>query len=305
MGHHAVVRADGQALEVPAADHGFPGVGFGEAAVGADGLGGAGQLRHGGDVVDPDAPGRQDGGDGVEAFPGRQHVQHHAVHGAGFLGLDDLFLEVAQGDLPGRVRAAEDGFDVAAGDVGELLAPLKGVQVAVVAHRAEQRDGQGTGADAGLDDAGAGEDIGHGDDLGGVLGVDDRRATRHGEDEVRKQRPEGLVLLADVVDHHRAVRLANDLVVVEEAAVGVERAAGLQADRVHPAAFVRQLHPLAHPERAAAAVGTGRGQRGDVPVRGGVGGGVAAHGMFLAPVTLGGRGFGGGPWVGRRFTAGR
>ena len=162
-------------------------------AGGADRLDGAGQLGHGGDVVDPDPAGGQHGGDGVDAFPRREHVKDHAVHGAGLLGLQDLFLEVADGDVPGRVRAAEDGFHVAAGDFGEFLAAFEGVQVAGIAHGAQQGDGQGAGADAGLHHAGAGVDVAHRDDLGGVLGVDHGGAARHREHEVLQQRAQRLV----------------------------------------------------------------------------------------------------------------
>ena len=212
-----------------------------------------GQLRHSRDVIDPHAAGGQDGGDGVEAFPGGEHVQDHPVHGARLFGADHFFLEVPEGDLPGRVRAAEDRLDVAAGDVGEFLAAFEGMQVAVVPHRAEQRDGQGAGADAGLDDARAGEDVCHGDDLAGVLGVHHGRAAGHREHEVREQGAQGLVLLSDVVHDDGAVRLADDLVVVQEAPVGVEGPADLERDRVHAAALVRELDPLALAERSAAA----------------------------------------------------
>ena len=82
------------------------------------------------------------------------------------------------------------------GDVGELLAPLVRRHAAVRADGAQQRAGQRAGADAGLDDAGAREDVGHRDDLGGVLGVDDRRAARHRDHELAQQRPEDEVLAA-------------------------------------------------------------------------------------------------------------
>ena len=48
-------------------------------------------------------------------------------------------------------------------------------QLAVVADGPQQRHAEGTGPHPGLDDAGAGEDVGHRDDLGRVLGVDRRR----------------------------------------------------------------------------------------------------------------------------------
>jgi hypothetical protein len=184
---------------------------------------------------------------------------------------------------------------VAAGNVGEFLAPFKGVQVAVVPDCTQQRNRQRTGTNAGLHDAGAGEDVCHGDNLAGVLGVDHSRAAGHGQDEVREQRTEGLVLLPHVVDHHGPVHFADDFVVVQETAVRVECPADLQRDGVHPAALVGQLYPLAFTERTPTTGGAHRqcaGSAGDVCGVAGrdvVGGSFAAHGIFLAFVNLCGR----------------
>ena len=60
----------------------------------------------------------------------------------------------------GWLAPAEELGDVAPGDVGELLAPLVGRHPARRADGAQQRAGQRPGADAGLDDVGAGEDVG-------------------------------------------------------------------------------------------------------------------------------------------------
>jgi hypothetical protein len=59
---------------------------------------------------------------------------------------------------------------------------------------------------AGLDHAGAGEDVGHGHDLAGVLGIDHCRAARHREHVVAEQRTDREVLDAGGVLGGRAVR---------------------------------------------------------------------------------------------------
>jgi hypothetical protein len=151
------------------------------------------------------------------------------------------------------VRAAKDGLDVATGDVGKFLAAFKGVQVAVVAHGPQERDGQGAGTYTGFNYPGAWENIGHGDNLAGVLRINHSGAAGHGKDKVREQRAQRLILLPNVVHHNGAVGFADDLIMVQETAVGVEGAAGFKRDGVHAAAFIGQLDPLAFTERSAAA----------------------------------------------------
>ena len=107
-----------------------------------------------------------------------------------------LLGEVAQPQLPRGVVASEELGDVASCHVGELLAALVGQHPTVWSDGPQQGAGQGAGADPRLDDVGAGEHVGHGDDLRGVLGVDDGRATWHRHDELREQRPEDEVLTA-------------------------------------------------------------------------------------------------------------
>jgi hypothetical protein len=102
---HAVLRADGEALQVPAADHGLPGRRLGEAAVVRARLGHPGELGGGGDVADQDAAGAQRAGHGVRAVPGREQVEDDAVD----VGLVERLRDVADREMPGRVRAAEVG----------------------------------------------------------------------------------------------------------------------------------------------------------------------------------------------------
>src|SRR6185312_17565130 len=80
---------------------------------------------------------------------------------------------------PPRGDLSEVLPDVLAGDLGEVRAGLEGNQLAVRPDRAEQPAGQRAGARARLEDPGAGEDVGVGEDLRGVLRVDDRGAALH------------------------------------------------------------------------------------------------------------------------------
>ena len=131
--HHAVVGAHSQALHVPAAHNGFVALGFGEATVQAHALNQAGHLGHGCNVADEHAAGCERLRHGVQALPGREHVEDHAVDAAGLLDLRQGILQVADAQLPRRVRAAEHGFNVAAGNLGELFTTLEGVHATVVA----------------------------------------------------------------------------------------------------------------------------------------------------------------------------
>ena len=142
-------------------------------------------------------------------------------------------LEVAEPQVPGRVGLAlgggEELVDVAAGDVGELLAQLVRRHASPRADGAQQRAGQGTRPDTGLDDAGAGVDVGQRDDLGGVLGVDHGRAARHRDDELVEQRAEDEVLPAGRRGEREALLAADHVVVVEVALVGEEALARRRA----------------------------------------------------------------------------
>ena len=267
--HHAVVGAHSQALDVPAAHNGLVALGFGEAAVQAHALHQARHLGHGRNVADEHAAGCEHLRNSVQAFPGGEHVEDHAVDAAGLLDLRQGVLQVADAQLPRRVRAAEHGLNVAAGDVCELFTAFEGVHASVVADRTQQGDGQCTGADAGLDDARAGEDICLDDNLGGVLGVDDGRAARHGEHEVFVEGAQRLIEDAVGVGDDGAFGCADEVVVLEEALVGVVFAAFGEGDGGDAAAFVGNLDALAGAEGAAAVNCAG----------GGVG--AAAHGVVL------------------------
>ena len=269
MCNHAVVGADRQAFHVPATHNGFVAFGFGEATVQAHALNQAGHLGHGRNVADEYAAGCERLRHSVQAFPGGEHVEYDAVDAAGLFNLRQGVLQVADAQLPRRVGSTEHGFNVAAGDVCELFTTFEGVHATVVADCTQQRDGQCAGADAGFDDARAGEDVCLDDDLGGVLGVDDGCAARHGEHEVLVEGAQRLVEDAVSVGDDGAFGCADEVVVLEEALVGVVFAAFGEGDGGDAAAFVSDLDALAGAEGAAA-----------VDCAGG-GGGAAAHGVVL------------------------
>ena len=98
----------------------------------------------------------------------------------------------------------------------------------MLADGAQEPAGERAGAGAGLDDAGAGEDVGHRDDLRGVLGVDDGGAARHPQRVVGQQRPEGQVVGAAGGAEHGALGAADDLVVRDRALVAVVELARLR-----------------------------------------------------------------------------
>src|SRR4029453_136014 len=173
------------------------------------------------------------------------------------------------------------------------------MEVATIAYCTEQGNGQRAGAHAGFNNARTGENICHGDNLAGILRIDDRRATRHGQDEVREEGTQRLVLLPDVIADYRTINLADYFVVVQEPAVGMKSSPHLKRDGVHPATLVGELHPLAHAERPTAPGCPGwlRGRVSgwlvDACVRARDSacaclsrGGFAAHVVFLAPGRL-------------------
>ena len=98
--------------------------------------------------------------------------------------------------LPGRVVAAEELGDVRrATSANSSRRSYDDTRPCGPTARSSEQV-SAPGADAGLDDVGAREDVGHRDDLGGVLGVDDRGAARHRDHELAEQRPEDEVLAA-------------------------------------------------------------------------------------------------------------
>ena len=262
MADHLVTGAHGEPLDVPVPDERLPGAAGSvkppctrTVSMNRDScVVVATYAQH--DAAGPDATGA-----GVEAVPGREHVEDDPVDLVA--GRRERVGEVADGQLPRGVAlpigGAEELVDVPAGHVGEVLATFVRRQPAVRADRPEQGAGERTGPDAGLDHVGAGEDVGERDDLRGVLGIDDGGATGHGDDELRQERAEDEVLPASGRRDGEALLAADQLVVLEVPAVGEEAFPGLEADVVAATLAVGQADPLAGFERAAMNPGEGLG----------------------------------------------
>ena len=172
--------------------------------------------------------------------------------------------QVADGQLPGRVarrRGRRTGSTLRRATSANSSRRSYDDTRPVRTDGAQQRAGQRAGADARLDDVGAGEDVGHARRSGRRPSgrPPPRRAAstpRTRDSSGRKtrysppgRRGDGEALLA-----------ADQLVVVEVAAVGEEPLARLQAEVVAPALAVGQPHPLARPQRAAVDAGPGLGR---------------------------------------------
>ncbi len=173
---------------------------------------------------------------------------------AGASGIRQLCDEVADHDAPVLGHAAEEGLDVRPRDVGELRAALERDQATVVADRADQRERQSARPHSGFDDDTARKHIGLGDDLRGILRVDDRGAPRHRHDEVAQQGTQRQVLVPAAVGDDRAVGLADQCGVPQHAVVRVQFAVLAERDRVHAVLRTGELNAIADPERAAGAL---------------------------------------------------
>ena len=135
--------------------------------------------------------------------------------------------------------------------LGVVGANLVGGDAAGGTDRAQQRAGQRARAGAGLEHPGAREDVAPHQDLRGVLGVDHLRAARHGQHVVGEQRPQREVGGAAGGGDHRALRLADHVVVRDRAAVGVVLAALGEHQRIAAALGIGELYPVSDLERAA------------------------------------------------------
>lgn len=144
------------------------------------------------------------------------------VHGPRFDDLGQFLDEISDRHTPGGVVEAEEGPRVRHSDVGEVGTSFEGVDPPLLAHGPQQTHRQGTGPDAGLHHDRAREDIGHGDDLTGVLGVDHRGASRHRHHVVRQQGPQREVLDTRRVLDRRPVGRPDEVVVSEATPMRVE-----------------------------------------------------------------------------------
>ena len=117
------------------------------------------------------------------------------------------------------------------------------------ADRAQQRGRERARADARLEDARAGEDVGEHEDRADVLRVDHLRAARHLEHVLGERRPHRDEARAARRAHGRAVGAADEVVVGDDAGVRVELAAGLERHEVPALLVVDEQHPVAGRER--------------------------------------------------------
>ena len=209
---HLVLRADGEALDVPAADQRLPRLGLGEAAVLPERLDEAAQLGRRRDVR-ADQPARHERvRDRRQALPRREHVEDDPVDVA--LGRGRRRGRRSSASRPGGRRRRTTRRCARAMSANSSRRSYD-VTWPSGADRAQQRAGQRARPDAGLDHVRAGEDVGHRDDLGGVLGVDDGGAAWHRHDEVGEQRPQHEVLDAAGRRHHDAVGPPDQRVVLD------------------------------------------------------------------------------------------
>ena len=96
----------------------------------------------------------------------------------------------------------------------------------------QKGQGQRARPKARLENAGAGEDVGGMDDLGGVLGVDDRRSPRHRQHVVGDERAERQETPAFFGLDDGSLLAADELAVAERAPGRLEVAVAGEGDRV-------------------------------------------------------------------------
>ena len=193
-------------------------------------------------------PGRSTRATRLRELPGLGQVEDDAVHR---LLVAEPFLDRAQPH--GEVgHLAHAHVDVGQRAARELVALLVGDHPALGAHRAQQRQGQRAGAGAGLEHATARVDVGPEQDHRQVLGVDDLGAARHLQHELGQRGPQGQVAQPHRGAHPRAVGLADDGVVRDPAAVGVEGLRLAQEDQVALAALIDEQDLLTVLEGEAA-----------------------------------------------------
>ena len=266
MGHHAVVGADGLAVDVPAAVQHLDRPGVDPASL--ELLAGLRRLGDRRRVGDED-PARAQHDLGVRHdLPRLGQVEHDPVERP--VGGIDPFVAVAAADVVAGERVgAEEPADVGAGPVGEVLADLVADDVGAPAqHRHRQR----ARSDPALEHPHARPDVGEHADRRQVLGVDHLRAPRHLDHEVLERRAEHGVLGALRRAHDHPFGGADDVAVRHESGVAVELAAFLELDEVAAALDVEQQRPLADLERGAHA----RAPASPAPLARRVGGAMAS-----------------------------
>ncbi|SIM73234.1 Uncharacterised protein [Mycobacteroides abscessus subsp. abscessus] len=240
-------RADRQSHHVPAALHRFPRPGLGPTLLLTQRLDHTRQLRDGGDIDDQDAAGHQRFGHCGQSFPGRQHVEDHAIDAA---GVRRSLGEIADHQVPVVRPLPEERCDVTHSVFGVILTNLVGDHCSLRPHCSQQRTGERPGSGAGLQHPGAREDVTVVHDLRGVFRVDHLSTARHRQHIVEQQRTQHQKLVAVGGFHHAALGYTDHLVVHDGPTMCVELLAGLEHHRVVTPLGVGQLHAIADDERS-------------------------------------------------------
>ena len=144
-----------------------------------------------------------------------------------------------------RHAATEERFHVLASLSREVVAELVTDDLSERPDRAQERDRQRSGPDSRLEHSSAREDVGRHEDRPEILRVDDLRAAGHLEHELGERRSDGDEALTARGAHRRAVGRSDEVVVRDDARVGVERARDDEGDEMAPLLRVGEQHAFA------------------------------------------------------------
>src|SRR5947208_3919980 len=244
---HPVERPDRLALDVPGPVGGLERLHERPGPVVLERLGdlvGLDDRRH---VAEEDPARTEHGGDRLHELPRLGQVEEHAVR---WRLLREPVLDGAEPNREVR-HLAEAHVDVGHGPPRELAALLVGDDAPVGPDRAQEGERERARARARLDDAAARVDVGPEQDHRQVLGVDDLRTAGHVEHVLAERGAEREIAEAQRGPHPGALGLADDRVVRDPAAVGVERLRLPQEDQVALAALIDEQDLLTVLERAA------------------------------------------------------
>ena len=246
-----MLGAHRQAVKMPLAAHILPRDRICEAFGRAKVLDQARHLGHRRDVADENTARNERVRDGLDVFPGGQHVEDYAID-APLVDRPQYLVHVADTQIPRGMTASEPQVHVRRSDVCEVLAAFDGDQATARSHGVQERHGQGTRPGPSLDDRGTREDIAHVGDDARVLGIDNRRAARHRHDIVNLKGTQDLELTPLVGHDDLTVGAVDNVVVVESTAVGLEASAMHQDHLVEASLRVANLNAVALGQGASA-----------------------------------------------------
>ena len=142
------------------------------------------------------------------------------------------------------MTTTEPQVDVCSGDVRKVLASLDGDKPALRTDCVEESHGQSTRPRAGFNDRRAREDVAHVGDDARILRVHNSRSARHRHNVVDLEGTQNLELTALFRDDNLAVGTADDVVMVESAAIGLETATADENHLVEAAFGVTNLNAV-------------------------------------------------------------